>query len=263
MMRLLQLSILLALMASNAIAQVSIDSPVILINANSDQRQVLGLPPSILVGDVLSGAVDQSGALAYGAATAVSPQNWEVTIEGLPEDLVQGTHVLIEVPLNASGVISLAINGNEAVPVNLRGGSALDGELFDAGSLLSLVYDGTAFQLMNGPTHVRRPCPNGMVEVNEATCIDIDDNAAPTPFFDAVMVCIEQNKRMCTWGEWFMSCRRAPELGLLNMENGFEWTANTANYNGAVRIVGSVNCYSAATENVYEGSRTVRCCLPR
>lgn len=251
-------------LASSSHAQLATDGRIILTGTTDAQRQVLGLPPSILSGDVLTAAVDQSGASLYAAAIANTPQNWQASIDGLQQGLLPGTHVLIEVPLNASGDISLNINGSGDKPVKLRGGTALDGELYEAGSLLSLVYDGSAFQLMNGPAHSRRQCPSGMVQANEGLCIDLNEEATALPFFDAVMVCIQQDKRMCSWGEWHSSCRKSNELGLLNMEDNAEWTANTANYSGGVRTVGNGSCYNGATDNVYNATpRKFRCCLPR
>ncbi len=257
-------SLLVFLVAACAsFAQVAIDGRMILTGPSADQRQVLGLPPSVLSGDVLTGAVDQSGALAFGVATTTTPQTWQVTMEGLSQGLVAGTHVLVEVPETEAGSVTLNINGTGDHPVILRGGTPLSGDLYEAGSLLSLVYDGSSFQVMNGPVHRRRECPTGMVQVNESTCIDLDEHPSTLTFFDAVMVCIEQNKRMCSWGEWHTACRKNDELGLSNMSDNGEWTANTANYDGAVRIVGDGNCYTGGTESVFSGPRRFRCCIQR
>jgi len=246
-----------------SLGQVTIDGRVVLGHPSPEQRQVLGLPPSVLSGDVLTGAIDQSGALAYGVATPSSAGSWQAEIDGLPQVLVPGTHVLIEVPESTGSGITLSVNGSVAKPVVFRGGSPLDGDLYEAGSLLSLVYDGTAFQIMNGPVHRRRECPTGMAQVNESTCIDIDESSSTLTFFNAVLVCIQQNKRMCSWGEWHTACRKTDELGLTNMTNNGEWTANTANYDGAVRIVGDGNCFTGGTESTASGPRFFRCCLPR
>lgn len=246
-----------------SIGQVAMDGRLILAAPDAQQRQVLGLPPSVLSGDVLTGAVDQSGALAFGVASSNTPESWQATIEGIPQQLLPGTHVLIEVPESDAGAVTLNINGTGDRPVILRGGTPMPGDLYDAGSLLSLVFDGSSFQLMNGPVHRRRECQTGMVQVNESTCIDVNEHPNALTFFDAVLVCIQQNKRMCSWGDWHTACRKANELGLMSMENNGEWTANTANYDGAVRIVGDGNCYTGGTENTAVGIRFFRCCIPR
>lgn len=263
MMRWLSTLLLMLASVAAAFAQIALDGRLILAGPDDVQRQVLGLPPSILSGDVLTGAVDRSGALSYGAATATAPQTWQVDIEALQQSITPGTHLLIEVPMNATGPVTLNINGQGDKPVILRGGTALTGELYEAGSLLSLIYDGEAFQLMNGPVHRRRECLAGMAQVNNGLCIDVNEQPAALTFFNAVMVCIQQNKRLCAWGEWHTACRKSTELGLTNMENNGEWTANTANYDGAVRIVGDGNCFTGGTETVFSGARTFRCCLPR
>lgn len=263
MMRALQSLLLFLFLSNAALAQIAIDGRLILAGPSDDQRQVLGLPPSILSGDVLTGAVDRSGALNYGVAVASSPQNWQVSIPGLQQAPITGTHVLIEVPQNASGAISVDINGSGSIPVIQRGGSPLSGELYDAGSLLSLVFDGTAFQLMNGPIHQRRECPTGMVQVTEGLCIDMNEQAAPLMFFDSIMLCIQQDKRMCSWGEWFTACSKQNELGLLNMTNNREWTSNTANADNAVRAVGDGSCFSAPSVYVNAAPLYLRCCLSR
>lgn len=256
-------SLLFALASTWSFGQVVLNGRLILAAPDPQQRQVLGLPPSVLSSDVLTGAVDQSGATAFGVATTAEPQSWQATIAGIPEELVPGTHVLIEVPGGDEGPVTLNINASGDRPVILRGGSPMPGDLYEAGSLLSLVYDGTSFQLMNGPVHRKRECLEGMVQVNESTCIDVAEHPSALTFFDAVLVCIEQNKRMCSWGEWHTACRKIDVLGLSNMTNNGEWTANTANYDGAVRIVGDGDCFTGGTESVFTGPRRFRCCIQR
>lgn len=256
-------SLLFVVVSALSFGQVALDGRLILAAPDAQQRQVLGLPPSVLSGDVLTGAVDQSGALAFGVATSTAPQSWQANIAGIPEELVPGVHVLIEVPSGVEGSVTLNINGTGDRPVILRGGTPMPGDLYEAGSLLSLVYDGSSFQLMNGPVHRKRECQAGMVQVNESTCIDLDEHPGTLTFFEAVLVCIEQNKRMCSWGEWHTACRKSDELGLSNMTDNGEWTANTANYDGAVRIVGDGNCYTGGTESVFTGPRRFRCCIQR
>jgi hypothetical protein len=245
-----------------ATAQVAIDSRVVLTGSSEEQRQVLGLPPSLLSGDVLTGAIDRSGALSFAAATTSDPQTWLASIEGLGESIVPGTHVLIEVPENSGGPITLNINGSGAIPVVFRGGTALSGGHYEVGHLLSLVHDGASFQIMNGSVHRRRDCPPEMVQVNESFCIDVNEQQTPLIFFDAVLFCMEQNKRMCTWGEWHVACTQRTALGLEDMTNNSEWTNNTANMDNAVRMAGPA-CTTAGHYFAEFGPRDFRCCKQR
>ena len=131
------------------------------------------------------------------------------------------------------------------------------------GSLLSLVFDGTSFQVLNGAVHRRRDCPSDMVAVNEQYCIEPQERDT-LDFYDAAFACVSDNKRLCTWGEWYRACTLAATLGLANMSGNWEWTNSSANEDLIARMVGNTSCTAAGTSLV-TGSipRKSRCCFSR
>ena len=86
-----------------------------------------------------------------------------VDLPSLSTAPVEGLHLLVRCDEDVQGALSLAVNG--AGPYAIRRGPdvPLLGEEVPAGTVLSIVFDGAVFQLINGVTHARRTCPGSMV----------------------------------------------------------------------------------------------------
>jgi hypothetical protein len=140
----------------------------------------------------------------------------------------------------------------------------LAGDAYPDGTLLSLVFDGAQFQVMNGLASLRRECPTGMVAVNDQFCVEPDERAA-ADFFNSNLACAQVDRRLCTWAELYVACTAAAQLGLSNMTNDWEWSNNTANEDGGVRVALLSTCAAAGVRDGFDTSIPVRsrCCYSR
>lgn len=241
-------------------AQVVIDKPLVLTGAAEDQRQVIGLPADPSPDAAISARQDQSNVHRFAMASGGSV--WSIVLPALIGGPSAGTYIVVRAPsaLTADSV-SLIINGQGPYPVIMRPGEPLLGTHVAADQLLSLVFDGDALQVMSGIDHRRRVCPTGLTAVNDQYCIEPDERTAES-FYDAARICTESGLRLCTWAEWHSACLLATGLGLQNMTGNWEYTDDTANEDGTVRIIG-MTCTQATTWLISNGSQTYRCCYTR
>lgn len=241
------------------LAQVEVDRPVILESTDPTQRQVLGLEPGGDPGDALTAAPEQQGLLRH-SEPAAGPV-WNVELDGLIAPTA-GTHITVKVPEGGSGTVQLQLNGGVATALEWEPGLAVDVSALPAGLILSLVFNGTAWQVMNGRDYKLRGCPPGMVAVNDQFCIQQSQRPA-LDFGSAINVCAALSQRMCTWGEFIAACQRRIALGLQFPSNDWEWTNNSANEANTVRMVRLANCTQAGTRNMASPAAPYRCCYTR
>lgn len=256
-------TLLLGLVSLCLQAQVLIDRPIELVGASPAQRQVLGLPQDTSASAVLSAATEQAGRHRTVAVT-LSGSTWQATLGSITGGLTAGTSLMVTTPEPVEGPVELVVNGQPAVPVVMAPGAALMGDAYPQGTLLAVVYDGTAFQVMNGRVNARRPCPTGMVAVNGEYCIEPNERPA-SDFFQAALACMSEDRRLCSWGELVSACLSATQLGLNNMVGNWEWTRDSANENGNVRMVLQNSCQAAGTRVATETTLPIvsRCCYSR
>jgi hypothetical protein len=261
-MRTLGISIAL-LLACPAFAQVAIDRPVLLTGGTMEQRQLTGLPASTEPAAVLSTAIEQSGHHRY-APTSVNGALWHADLPSLLGPASAGTQLLVTCPSTTSGAVELEVNDQAAVPVLAAPGLPLAGDAYPAGTILSLVFDGNAYHVMNGRANARRTCPDGMVAVNEQFCIEPNERAA-TNYFQASLACVLDDRRLCSWGELYAACMAASTLGLNNMVGNWEWTRDSANEDGSIRMVLQNSCAAAGTRVATDTTLPIvsRCCYTR
>jgi hypothetical protein len=239
-------------------AQVSVDRPVLLTGAAGSDRQVLGLRDAQIANDALNAASDQAGR-AHGTA-ATAPWSFETPyLTGAP---TPGTELRAASPAPQPGNAVLMLNGQGPYAVLLAPGMPLAGNLLPQGTMLSLVFDGTAFQVMDGASHARRSCPEGLVAAGSQYCIEPTEGAA-SDFYEASVDCVQRGLRLCTWGEWMQACIDRASLGLVNMIGNWEWTNNTANEDLGVRGVGNTSCTGVGVFNSTTTTLTHRCCYSR
>ncbi|MBK9763842.1 MAG: hypothetical protein IPO87_10875 [Flavobacteriales bacterium] len=242
------------------LAQVHVDHAIELTGSGMADRQVLGLPGSTEPNAVLTAGTEQRG----DARTAIvgAGSTWNLDLPGLGTTPAIGTHVVVKAPVPTPGPIALTLNGTALIPLR-KGDLVVDGSSVTEGEMLSMVFTGSVFQLINGRTDLRRNCPSGMVAVNAQYCIEPTERPA-SDFFQAGLLCAGQDRRLCTWGEWYAACQQATALGLVGMTNNYEWTNNTSNENNSVRITGQDLCESVGN-GLATGSaaRPARCCYTR
>jgi hypothetical protein len=241
--------------------QVSLDGQLILEGTPDAQRQVLGLPPSLLPDDVLSATVEQSGAHRFSISTASTPSLWLVEVPALGGAPVAGTNLIITVPEGGSGDVSLLVNSSGPYPATFQGTEPLAGDGYAPGTLLSLVFDGGTFQVMNGVQHTRRACPTDMVTAGREFCVDREEQVLSN-FYEATMACMQQDKRLCSWGEWIVACNLSIGLNIANIRDNYEWTNSTANGNFNARVAGGT-CTVGGTATDIGILYNYRCCKTR
>lgn len=261
MSRYLAISILVTTLSCFAHAQVSVNKPIVLEGLLPEQRQLTGLPAPTLPNSLTTAATEQAGTFR-----TVIPQegnNWVVSVDGLVDAPVAGMHLLVVAPQTSSGPVEINVNGNGPYALLTGPGEPLDGGTVPAGSALSIVMDGTAFQVLNGSAYSRRPCPLGTVAVNSSFCVEPNEHPIAN-LFTAMTTCSDLGLRLCSWSEFLISCSRATELGMLQATDNWEWTNDASNENGSGRIVGTGSCLSAGNALVINSiDRAFRCCYSR
>jgi len=249
-------------LALNVWAQVQVDKALILNGTTEADRQLNGLAPTTNADHVLNAAVEQSGALRSVAGATGS--TWQIPASVFAGPLQPGTHFVIAAPTNATGPISIAVASGGTYGVLWRPGQPFLGADIDEGMMISTVFDGTAFQVLNGRTSTLRECPAAMVEIGTQYCIDLTQQGSTTDFFTAALSCASVGKRLCTWAEFMTACQDASVLGLTSASNDYEWMDDSANEELNVRLARLANCEFPSTRNSTTGPPAPsRCCYTR
>ncbi|MFZ1689176.1 MAG: hypothetical protein WAU70_17265 [Flavobacteriales bacterium] len=254
------LLLLLAIGTLRSTAQVSIDAPIILTGAAAD-RHVAGLPDGAASDHALGAGTLQAGAYSYALATGSDVLSIFLTPAlTVP---IAGTNVLVKITAANTGAVTISVDGSGPYPVLKNGSLDLQAGDLQPGMVAGLVFDGTVFHLTNARRVERRACPTGFVQVNELYCIEPVSH--DTLYLDAASVlCGNLDARVCTWGEWYFACTQAGMIGLQNMGNQWEWTNNTGNGPGGVRVVGATSCTHSSVGPAFDTvPRKLRCCYDR
>ena len=244
-------------------AQTLVDKPVILEGGTPSDRQVIGLHNATATGDAVNARTLQHAGYLFAEASGSGA--WQADLQPAITALQPGLCLLVRSPETNSGPITLSLNGGAAVEIRKDGGMPLGAGDVAAGELMSLVHDGTVFQLVSARRLERKPCPAGTVAVNGQYCIELQER--DTLMFDlAAVACGSDGMRLCSWGQWYAACTQAASLGLQAMTGEWEWTNSAANGDGSVRAVGANSCTHAGIGLGWgEGAiaRNFRCCFTR
>jgi len=241
-------------------SQVRSDRRIELVGEDPGMRQVLGLPEDQSGNAALSSQVEQAGNYRFAVATV--QDGWEIELASVTMALETGTQLLVKVPAGASGNAQLRVNGSGPFPVMVKPGTALEAADVPEGTVLSLVFDGAVFQVMNGVVHARRPCPDGTVQASQQFCIEINERG-PETFYQAALRCAEDGLRLCTWTEFYQGCIRSGTLGLLDMIGNHEWADTAMNEDANARVVGRVSCTTSGGLAAADWQEHFRCCYTR
>ena len=244
-----------------AMAQVLIDNSIVLIGTNDGDRQVHGLPDSTGASAMINAATELSN--AHRSAAPASGTLWQIDLPSLQQAPVAGTQLIVHAPAPVPGPLQISINGNGPYAITRGPDETIDGATIPEGTMLSLVFDGNAMQLMNSIGRSLLECPAGTVAVNDQFCVQTERSGELLEFFEAIEHCGAMGMRLCTWGEYYSACIDAVALSIADMPNGWEWTNQSANENMSVRVVGSSSCMNAATSPATGYPRHFRCCLSR
>ncbi len=251
---------LLLLLPFAAIAQVSVDKPIVLEGATSLKQQVNGLSNAAEEEDALNARTLQAAGYVY--ATAGAGDDWIVQLDPPVTSLIAGTRLMMRATDGNTGPVTLMIDALGPFDLVKNGGLPLDSADVKSGDVCAVLFDGTAFHLLSSRRMERRPCPSGYAQVNDLYCIGIASNDTLS-YPDAVVLCGSQDARLCTWGEWYVACTKTALLGLQSMVGDWEWTNDAANSDELVRMVGYSSCTHAGVTNAYTSVLKSRCCYHR
>lgn len=258
-MRFVLLSISL-LIGTELLAQLEISDSLILTGASSAGRQIINMGGPQALDHGVSAQVYRLGEFQY--ATVSGPaDSIGLTLPLFSPPYVEGMMITyVAQDTNTSGV-KVDLNAGGYVDVLKSGLSILDPADIVTGQAVTMVFDGTNFQ-MTSPTG--KTCPSGYAEFNNKTCIQRDQNTAAS-FWTAITDCGDQGGYLCSWGEWEAACIDAVALGLNDMVGDYEWTDSAGNYSGGlndtmVRIAGSTACSDGTNGNQVSSNYTYRCC---
>ena len=242
-------------------AQVRVDRSIELNGATDADRQVIGLAPPGAPGALQTAGMEQAN--SHRTATPTAGPVWSVSLPLLSGPPVAGTHIVVKTPAPTNGPVSILLNGNGPYAVVANVTEAVMGGSISEGTMLSLVHDGTAFQLMNGSGYARRPCPSGTSAVNEQFCIELIEHAS-SDFYQAILTCGASGMRLCSWGEFSVACLNAASNGALNMTNNWEWCGDFSNENSSARVAGMNACMASGNSIIVQSiPRNFHCCWSR
>ncbi len=239
-------------------AQVKVDRPIHLVGPDPADRQINGLHSDVSGDEALNAMIEMNNAHRYpGIVTGPA------IVMDLPavSVLQPGTQILVQLQSSDQGPMTVTLNGQGPYEVIRRPGVPLHGDEISAGTMISLIFDGIAFQMIHGNSHSLKNCPAGMVAVNDQFCMQPEKSSEAVEFWTAVENCNSIGARLCTWGEFYSACAIGTELGIVGA-GGHEWTNQTANEDASVRIVGNLSCFQGGT-SLPTIPRFYRCCFSR
>lgn len=251
---------LLLLLCPGLWAQVRSDKAILLEGAPATDRRIMMLADPAAESDALNAGSLQAGGYRFAAASGGDA--WTVQLTPTLGTLAPGLRLLVAAPADNGGPVTLDVDGTGARPVEGAGGALAAGDVL-AGEVVSLVYDGAAFQLISGRPLRRKPCPGGTVAVSDLYCIEsVQHDTVDYP--TAAVYCGSQNMQLCTWGQWYVACTQATTLGLQGMLGDWEWTNSAGNSDTQARVVGQSTCTQAAVTTGWDSEpRSFRCCFRR
>ncbi len=257
----LLLLVMTGVLAIEAAAQVGVNKPLVLTGSTAADRRVETLADPAATSDALNARSLQQGRLISGTVSGTTA--WTVDLQPAPDSLPAGMQLVLRSTDANSGPVTLAVNGAAAWPVLRDSGDPLEPGDVRAGQMVALSSTGSTFLLTSGRAVPKRPCPQGFVEVTNSFCIEATQHDT-VDFDEAAITCGDLNARLCTWGEWYVACTRAAQLGLTDMIGDWEWSNNAANGDGLVRVVGQFSCTAAATSQGWDLiPRNFHCCFRR
>lgn len=242
-----------------AAAQVRSDRPIELNGTPAADRQVTGIADAASPDDALNASSLRAGGYLY---AEVSGDAWQASLTPTAAP-VSGMRLMLHVANANMGPVTLAIDGSPAYPVLANGDQPLLAGDVGAGSTVSVVFDGAAFQLISARRIERKPCPSGTVQVNELYCIEAQQHDT-LEFPDAANVCGSLGMKLCSWAQFYNACYHAAELGLTDMVGDWEWTDDAANSDNSVRVTGQSSCTQISVTVAWGvAARNFHCCFKR
>jgi hypothetical protein len=238
-----------------ATAQVKMDNQLIFVSTDANERQIYNLGSPEDSTDAVNSGSAQTGILIFDASTDVN--TIDISLTPTVTGYTAGMRINISLTNANTGAVTVNVDNKGAVPVKKNITQDLDAGDIRANQAISLMYDGTNFQLMAVVTH---DCPAGFAEVNDSYCIEIDERA-DAQFWGAVVNCGNIDAHLCTWSSWYYACQKTG-LGLNDMTGNYEWIDDGHDHSSNATSVGSGNC-TFTNSSTNSDPRPYRCCYYR
>jgi hypothetical protein len=176
---------------------------------------------------------------------------------------VAGMIVNFKASASNTGAVTLQLNGLPPVPVKKNGSFPLDSLDLASGLMITVIYDGSAFQLLS---KLNKRCPAGFVDVNKDFCIELIERDTMS-WFLSTKTCGDMNARLCTQSEWAFACENSSLLNLVNMTDNLEWIDSAGNASNQCKAMGVdqlgyMGCNAGYTQ-ICTVNRTFRCCYSK
>jgi hypothetical protein len=142
----------------NAIAQLQVDKQVQMIGSSNTDKQITGVGDPTAGDHAVNAGNVQSGALIY-AGSAGSGGNYTVTLTPTPGAYTAG--MIVNLVANHSNTGAATLNVNSLGDISIKKGVTNDLDAGDiaSGQAVSLMFDGTNFQLLSGvSSSAKAPC---------------------------------------------------------------------------------------------------------
>jgi hypothetical protein len=130
------------------VAQVDVDKPIRLTGSASDAR-VEGIQSIEAPEDAVNARSVQRNALVFEANAGGMDNAYSATLSPAPEALIPGMTVIFKAGLANTGAATLDVNGLGEMPIRKNVSDALAADDIKAGQVISVIYDGEAFQLIS------------------------------------------------------------------------------------------------------------------
>lgn len=248
------LATLMILVTIGAYAQIEVDKSIIITHPNDSGRVInSGYPTSS--GTSLNAKTIQENKLNYFKSFGTSSIYLQPSLPDFT--LQEGTVIYFKLKTISFDTLKVTVDSINYFAV-------FDQVLFpvrsidlDSGMVLSIVFSGNKFMLLNKKIN---HCPPGFEKINEQYCIEKAESASVTTFFLAVSSCQNKGARLCTWAEWYYACS-IPNSPMLSSIDNWEYIDDAANEIAQVRVVGLSACTAAEIHNVNTSfNKKFRCC---
>lgn len=213
-------STLLLFTLSNVQSQVvESGDKITLTNSDANKRQVNEIINAESESDALNLRLFMNGNFNFGIANG-SNDSIHITFNPEITSLQPGLLFSFLSPFTNDNSVVISIDAVSGFySLAKKGTKNLDTADIIPGQLITVVYDGTRFQVIS---ELHNGCPSGFVKVTEEYCITPSEKDS-IYFWNAVTYCGNQNARICNWGEWYYACLNSTSLGITGMLGNYEW----------------------------------------
>ncbi len=198
---------------------INVDDKIIMTGGNNEERKLKNVANPINETNPANENFYLSGLVNY----AVASGNFDtinLVIFPTPLNIKPGFILNFISPIVNDNNVVVEINSSGIYyPLAKKGIDPLDTSDIVTGQMVSIIFDGTRFQVFS---ELNKSCPNGFIKAAEEYCIQPLENASLF-FWGAVKNCGEKNARVCSWGEWYYACQNSVALGILDLTDNWEW----------------------------------------